>query len=191
MMLHDTLLYGKYGSTAELHTLLMRYIWGPGVNVAIIIVLYTYRKWWTWVHGTLLALASLATIALSLPILVTTGIVYPDMVFPTSHNRQTLYSHYAIGITCMVLMVVVSGGGFANRISYMAQLSSKTIQIIRWSHRISGYILIILCKVNYYLMLKPDHLDLIIIFDVVLGSMFILRRFFFPKFGWRFVTPKY
>ena len=151
----QTVLQGKYGSTSELHALLLRYIWGPGVNVAIILVLYTYRRWWTWLHGILLCLASIATIILSLPILMTTGIVYPDSDFPTNHNKQTLYNHYSIGITCMVLMVVVSAGGFINRISYMTSLSPKTIIIIKWGHRVSGYVLVILCKTNYYLMLKP------------------------------------
>ena len=169
----------------------MRYLWGPGANIAIILVLYTYRKWWTWVHGTFLALSSIATIALSLPILITTGIVYPDSDFPTNHNKQTLYSHYSIGITCMVLMIVVSAGGFVNRISFITSLCPKTVQIIKWGHRLSGYALIILCKANYYLMLKPDHLDLIIIFDVVLGVFFLLRRFFFPKMGQWVISPKY
>ena len=162
------ILQGKYGSTSELHTIVLRFVWGPGANVAAILALYTYRKWWTWVHGIFMVLAAIATIVLSLPILMTTGIVYPDSDFPTSHNRQTLYNHYAIGITCMVLLTVVSIGGFVNRISYSSNLNPKAVLVIKWGHRISGYIVLILLKTNYYLMLKPDHLDLIIAFDVIL-----------------------
>ena len=122
---------------------------------------------------------------------MTTGIVYPDSDFPTNHNKQTLYNHYSIGITCMVLMVIVSAGGFVNRISYMSHFNPKMIIVMKWGHRISGYILVILCKTNYYLMLRPEHLDLIIVFDVVLGFLFLIRRFLFPKMGHRFISPKY
>ena len=190
LTLSDTILQGKYGSTSELHTIIMRFVWGPGANVAAIIALYTYRKWWTWVHGIFMVLAAVATIVLSLPILMTTGIVYPDSDFPTNHNKQTLYNHYAIGITCMVLLVVVSAGGFVNRISYMSRTNPKLVQVMKWGHRVSGYIVLILLKVNYYLMLKPDHLDLIIVFDVILGVFFVARWFLFPKMGGYFISKR-
>lgn len=74
-------LEGKYGSSSELHQLLMRYLWGPGANLAVILVLYTYRKWWVWLHALFFVATSTITLITTIPILLTTGIIYPDSDF--------------------------------------------------------------------------------------------------------------
>ena len=75
--MEQPILQGKYGDTVDLHILLMRYLWGPGANVLVILVLYSYRKWWSWIHATLLTLAAILTIAITFPMLVTAGFPYP------------------------------------------------------------------------------------------------------------------
>jgi hypothetical protein len=169
----------------------MRYLWGPGANLAVILVLYTYRKWWLWLHALFFVGSTTITLITTIPILLTTGIIYPDSDFPTSHNRQTLFNHYALGIACMVLMTIATGAGFFARIAYMASVRPKTFLIIKWSHRIGGHIVLILCKTNYYLMLKPDQLPLFITLDAVMVVLFLIRRFFFPKMESRQISPKY
>jgi hypothetical protein len=184
-------LMGKYGSTSDMHQLLMLYIWGPGANVLVILALYTYRKWWTWVHGVLFALASITSLVVTIPMLMTTGMIYPDSTFQTSHSHLTLYRHYTIGITCMALMVVVSGIGFVNRILYMSDVSPRTMKIVRWGHRLAGYALLALAKANIYIMIKPDKLSFMISTDSVLLFLLLVRRLYFPKMGaWR-VAPSY
>ena len=159
--------------------------------MAVILVLYTYRKWWLWLHALFFVGSTIITLITSIPILLTTGIVYPDSNFPTSHNRQTLYNHYVLGITCMVLMTIATGAGFFARIAYMASISPKLFLILKWSHRVGGYIVLILCKTNYYLMLKPDQLPLFISLDASMVSIFLIRRLFFPKMESKQISAKY
>ena len=71
------MLQGRFGDTVNLHILLLRYLWGPGANVLVILVLYSYRKWWAWVHGVLLSLSALLTIAITFPMLIAGGFPYP------------------------------------------------------------------------------------------------------------------
>lgn len=67
-----------FGSTYELHSALMAIIWGPGINVAIIVVLYSYRKYYIYLHAFCGIFATVYSIATSLPILLTTGILSSD-----------------------------------------------------------------------------------------------------------------
>ena len=91
----------------------------------------------------------------------------------------------------MVLMTVTTGVGFLARIAYMASMKPKTLLIIKWTHRIGGYIVLILCKTNYYLMMKPEQLGLFISLDASMFLIFLLRRFFFPRMESRQISPKY
>ena len=183
------MLQGRFGDTVNLHILLLRYLWGPGANVLIILVLYSYRKWWAWVHGVLLSLSALLTIAITFPMLIAGGYPYPpDNAKP---NQIKLYRHASIGVTCMVLMVVVSAGGLINKMGMLANTSPKTVQKLRWGHRIGGYILLILLKSNYYLFLRDDYININIITDAILIPLFILRKVLFPKMGGFFISKKH
>ena len=183
-------LQGKYGETLDLHILLMRYLWGPGANVAVTLALYTYRKWWSWLHGTLLTLAAVLTIAITFPMMISAGFPYPNPDNPTAFQIK-IYKHASIGVTCMTLMVVIAFGGILNKMAFMANLNPKTVQKIKWGHRIGGYILLILCKANYYLVLRDSYININIITDSVLITFFIARKLLFPKMGAWIIAPKY
>jgi hypothetical protein len=53
----------------------MAIIWGPAADVAIFLVLYNYRKLWTWVHGGFFLFAAIITLATSIPMLTYTGVI--------------------------------------------------------------------------------------------------------------------
>jgi len=63
-----------FGDTFEAHKF-MDAIWGPFINIAIFLVLYSYRKWWVYVHGIFGLFACIYTLATAIPILTFTGIV--------------------------------------------------------------------------------------------------------------------
>jgi len=53
----------------------MAIIWGPAINIAIFIVLYGYRRYPFYVHAAAGLFACIYTLATSIPILLTTGIL--------------------------------------------------------------------------------------------------------------------
>ena len=61
---------GKYGPTTELHEEVMHILWGPIMNFAIIMAIYSYRRYAIILHSVLTAFVSLFSLILSLEILV-------------------------------------------------------------------------------------------------------------------------
>lgn len=69
------LLGAKFGPTSHNHKELMPLIWGPAANIALFLVLYNYRKIWSWIHGAFFSIANIITLSTSLPILFHTGFI--------------------------------------------------------------------------------------------------------------------
>ena len=89
-------------------------------------------------------------------------------------------------------MTVVAGLGLWTRVLYMVSIGARTLKMVKWGHRILGYVVVILCKANYYIMLKPAQLSLFIWIDAVMIPLFVFRRLWFPKMGsWWKISPKY
>jgi hypothetical protein len=95
-----------YGSTGSAHAGLMAAIWGPGINMAIFLSFYSYRKWWGYIHGIAGVFACIYTLATSLPILTFTGIIQKDSTHKYNYSAATLNSHYLVGIACMFVIVI-------------------------------------------------------------------------------------
>lgn len=93
-----------FGSTYPAHSNLMGAIWGPGINVAIFIVLYSYRKYWVYLHAFLGLFVCLFTLASTLPILVFTGIISSSSTIAPNMPGSLIHNHYLIGIACMVVV---------------------------------------------------------------------------------------
>ena len=91
----------------------------------------------------------------------------------------------------MSLMIVIAAGGIINRIGMIANINPKTVQKLKWGHRIGGYILLILLKTNYYLVLRDDYININIVTDSVLITFFIVRKLLFPKLGGYFIAKHY
>jgi hypothetical protein len=95
-----------FGSTGEAHAGLMAAIWGPGINIAIILAMYSYRKWWGYVHAAAGAFACLYTLGTSIPILFYTGIISKDSNQNYKYAATTLNYHYLVGIACMFVIFI-------------------------------------------------------------------------------------
>lgn len=75
-LFHPLVGKGTFGPTGSLHKDMIVTIWGPGANVAIFLVFYSYSKWWVWLHSIFFLLGGIYTIATALPIVFFTGIIY-------------------------------------------------------------------------------------------------------------------
>lgn len=65
----------RFGTTVDAHKTMMAIIWGPVIDIVIIIALYNYRKIWGYLHGLAGLFACVYTLATSIPILMTTGMI--------------------------------------------------------------------------------------------------------------------
>jgi hypothetical protein len=75
----------------------------------------------------------------------------------------------------------------------MGIFHAKTTLIltIRKTHRLSGYVILLACKANMYLMTKSDDLALLIVQDVIFVVLLVSRKLTFPKMEAKEITPKY
>ena len=64
-----------FGFTANAHSNLMGAIWGPAINVGIILSFYGYRKWWGLLHGLVGLVACFYSLITAIPMIVHMGII--------------------------------------------------------------------------------------------------------------------
>jgi hypothetical protein len=95
-----------FGSTGGAHAGLMAALWGPGINIAIILSFYSYRKWWGILHGIYGAFTCIYTLATSLPILFYTGIIPKDSNQDLKYSAPTLNLHYLVEIACLLVVLI-------------------------------------------------------------------------------------
>lgn len=146
-----------FGSTYDLHSALMALIWGPGINVAIIAVLYSYRKYYIYLHAFCGLFATIYSISTSLPILLTTGILSTDQAGGEHRvTGSTIYAHYIVGITSLSVVLLQAILGIATRVINIYNLSTSSLIIIKYAHTILGYLVSILCKSNVYIIYGPS-----------------------------------
>lgn len=131
----------------------MALLWGPFANLAIILAFYTYRKWWIWLHGAYFLVITIITLSTAIPILQATGIVQADSTLNYEEfTAKTLNSHYIIGITCLIAFSLVAIMGIVTKLLNIFQGPSKFILLFRKLHTISGFLIVILCKANIYVI---------------------------------------
>lgn len=172
---------GDFGFTGDLHESLMSLIWGPGANVAIFLVLYSYRQLWVWAHSILFLFAGIYTIATAIPILLYTGIIYEDSSIQTSYSKFILNRHYIIGIASLSGIALMLLLGITLKLLNIFSFSSALILIVRSIHKYLGYLIILTCKANMYIITKLDDLPLLIIQDAVFALLLFARKLKFPK----------
>jgi hypothetical protein len=99
-----------FGSTFDYHTGLMAAIWGPGM------ALYSYRRYPPIIHALAGMFACIYTLATTLPILLTTGIVSSTNTIAIHESGWILYIHYLGGITCLSMILISTILGIMTRI---------------------------------------------------------------------------
>lgn len=108
----------EFGSTGEIHKHWMFYLWGPVMNIAIILAIYSYRKYAVISHAVISSFVGIFSLAVSLHILVTTG--FPD---GTDH----LSTHYYIGFIAMLTIMIQLLLGLATKLLNIFDFGSSLI----------------------------------------------------------------
>ena len=131
----------------ELHESTMAILWGPVMNIAIILATYSYRTYAIILHAVIGFCVGLWTLAVSLTILAYFG--FPDSTFE-------LYNHINLGFACMIFLIIQILLGFSLKILNYFDFSSNILSKLVYCHRFLGYILIILAKTNYYIIFNIE-----------------------------------
>jgi hypothetical protein len=164
-------------------------LWSPCANIAIFLIIYSYRKWWVWLHMVFFAVATIATLATALPIYFTTGLVAADSPADYGdYDAPTLHTHYLLGLVCCGAATVVSTMGSITRLLLYCNARSTLILLMRRIHTWSGYVAVLLCKANVYVM---GGEALWIAVDAIFIVMYVGWRLLFPKLEARGISPKY
>lgn len=168
---------GKYGPTTEIHEKAMHILWGPVINFSIILAMYSYRRYAMILHAFISTFVTIFSLIISLEILVFIGGFVPKT------NKH--YDHECIGFTAMLLVMIQVILGILMKVFNCFNFSSNLIHKLSIAHRLLGYALTVLCKVNYYREIKkeenPDAYYGLLFMDIVTAALILGRKYFFPK----------
>ena len=179
-----------FGSTADLHESFMGALWSPCANIAIFLIIYSYRKYWVWLHMLFFTVATIITLASSLPIVFHTGFISPSSTKTYDDwSAATLATHYILGIVCCCAVALVSILGAITKLLVIINSKSTAILVLRRIHTWSGYIAVLSCKANIYVL--GDDIAIWIVIDVISIVLYIIWRLKFPKLEGKGITPKY
>lgn len=181
--------YEDFGSTAGLHTSIMGALWSPCANIAIILIIYSYRKYWVWLHMAFFSFATIITLVSSFPILAYTGLISASDPRPFEYSAGILRAHYILGIVCCGAVALVSLLGAVTRLMNACNSQSTSILLIRRIHTWSGYVAVCTAKANIYIL--GEDIGTWIAIDVICAIVYIAWRLLFPKLEARGITPKY
>jgi hypothetical protein len=168
---------------------MMPYLWTVVIDVAIFFAIYKFKPYAVYVHALLGLFVGLTTLFTALPILINEGI-------PVEEDESYEQRHFIIGLVAIILILL----------QLLLGILSKVLQIISWSHpyliyfsniihKYLGYGLIILCKVQVFLILNLDE-ELVSTFwgliaaETVLGGLWLVCKVLFFKME-EDVIPKY
>jgi len=172
----------QFGTAGEFHSALMTAIWIPAADVAILLVMYSYRKLWVWVHGAFFLLATIYTLSTALPILFSTGIIPADSKISYKYPTNILNLHYLVGIACLSSITFVTLLGITTKLMNVFQVGSKILLVTKKMHKIMGYIIVVLCKVNVSIMTSKNGINGLVIAEVAfMLVLVIVRKLVFPK----------
>jgi hypothetical protein len=141
-----------FGSTANIHSACMGALWGPLVNLSVMIAAYSYRKYSFFTHAVFGIFACSLTLVSSIPILNTTGIVPTDSTIHQHYKGSTLHWHYIIGILCLIALAIEIMLGILTRLMNIAGRKSENILLLKKIHQLFGYLALVLCKINIYII---------------------------------------
>ena len=120
----------------------MPILWSVLINTFVILATFSSSRLCIYIHafGTFLVTAT----TLLFTIMLSQGLSY-EMNQPFS---MTL--HYYMGNICLMLSLLQVFFGLFTRVTNVLQLSSQVIRYLRRVHKITGIILLILCKFQVY-----------------------------------------
>lgn len=178
-----------FGPTYVLHKTMMAILWGPGINLTIVLAMYSYRKYYVYIHILFGAFIALYSIATALPIFIKTGIMTKsgkDDVY-----EWQMYLHFVMGLTSIFAVLVQGALGAVAKIGNVYQLSSSAVVAFRYGHVILGYLVSLLSKSNVYIIYwnESDNFWLFFAQDILFAALIVARKVVFPKME-RVIVPK-
>lgn len=165
----------------------MPYLWGPVINVSIFIVRHFYGKLALLFHILVGLISVIFTFASSIPINRSADVDSMSVKYLETYvNNITI--HYRIGIACIFILGFEVIIGVSNRI--MNMIGGRSILIIRLKklHKLLGYIILILCKTNIYVISFNKYYG-IFIQDCFFVVLFILWKIFAPRMSAKITLP--
>lgn len=158
----------------------MAVLWGPGINLAIILAMYSYRKYYVYLHICFGVFITVYSIGTALPILFTTGIISEsgkDGITPSQ-----MYAHYVVGISALCAIFLQAALGAATKLGNVYQFSSSSVIVLKYGHTILGYLVALLSKSNVYIIYWNDgSFWLFLVQDILFAGLMIARKIVFPK----------
>lgn len=129
---------------------MMPYLWTVVIDFSIFFAIYKFKALSVYVHALIGLFVGLTTLITSLPILIDEGI-------PAEEDESYEQRHFIIGLIVIIFLFL----------QMLLGLLTKTLQLISWSHpyliyfinvahKYIGYSLIILCKIQVFLILNLD-----------------------------------
>ena len=173
----------------KFHGNFMSAIWIPCVNIAIILIIYAYRKYWVWLHMAFFVFALVITLVSSFGIYARTGMIPANSTEDYGeYSGNRLRGHYILGFVAIALIIAVSILGTLTKLLNIFNARSSTIILVRKIHTWSGYLAVLACKANIYILKEFGWLAV----DVICLLIYVLwGKIFFPKLEGKQISPKY
>lgn len=169
-----------FGDTIYAHEDVMAEIWGPAANIAILLAYNAHRPWCVYLHGVYFLFVALFTLSTSIPILRSTGIIGRDHQ-SIYFDAKVLNAHYGVGISCLISISIVAMLGILTKLLNILHVKSATILQIRKLHTYFGYVILALCKANYFIIVRGWALTALIVQDAVFLVIFVVWKQVFPR----------
>jgi peptidoglycan/LPS O-acetylase OafA/YrhL len=155
----------------EPHKQLLPYLFTFVIDIAIFFALYQYRRYAIVVHAVIATLCVLTALITALPLLI-------KLQIPSEGSPQT---HAIIGLVVLILILIqLTAGLISKALQCISHNASYGIFLLNRVHRINGYILALLGKVEVYLSLwnggEQDKLYVLLAIDGTLLILLIARK---------------
>ena len=150
----------------------MLYGWTIVADIIIILAFYEYRKYAKIIHAVVGTAIVVTTLVTSLPSLIKNG-------FKTKH-----LTHYIIGVVIYGMMgLQLLLGVLKFLMVFFNKGNPSAAYVMKVVHKWFGYVLLILCKVQVFIILAKDRPEYSYLLGWEFGVAFILiyRYFTFPK----------
>lgn len=132
-----------YGLTMA-HGIVLTVCWCLLVDIAMFVVIMRHRIWTYIIHALLMLVVIAASLALTLVL------VRSRHGFARFGELNTVRkAHFILGVITMIWPgLQIFTGCMCNILQIFGKSSPKAIQFFSYTHKISGYILVLLCKAN-------------------------------------------
>jgi len=132
--------------TKAAHKLFMLYGWTVFVDIAVLLIYYKHKRWTPYLHGFLCLALVVTAFVTSLPTLLKNG-------FKSKH-----LAHYIIGVVIWGIMFFEVIIGIVSLIlQFFNKTKSMPIYAIKKVHTYLGFALIVLAKVQVFLMIDSTR----------------------------------